>query len=213
MLDNFTGKNQFFCIDISFNMLRRIAEKHDQEIIWALRADAESLPISDESIDIAVISSTLHHLSDWQRCLSETQRVLKSEGQLVIFHEPNLIGSQSLLFRIMRKITHKITALVTRKNERERKEKREKYAQAMFGLDKERSLDKMREFTRNAEVQDGFNPLSLLDMRYYKNIRIKTYYARNFIYHKLMSLLFPGNGELFYITAVKKKALNIYTQH
>jgi len=47
VLDNFTGKNQFFCIDISFNMLRRIAEKHDQEIIWALRADAESLPISD----------------------------------------------------------------------------------------------------------------------------------------------------------------------
>ncbi len=56
-----------------------------------LRADLNE-PLSfidDESIDLVVSSLTLHYLKSWDNCMSEFNRILKKDGQLVFsVHHP-----------------------------------------------------------------------------------------------------------------------------
>jgi SAM-dependent methyltransferase len=49
-----------------------------------LFADAQVLPLQDESVDHALLLDVLEHLPDPQCCLAEIQRVLKAKGTLTI---------------------------------------------------------------------------------------------------------------------------------
>lgn len=49
-----------------------------------VRATAEDLPLTSGSIDVAWVSTALHHFRDLERASSEIGRVLSSNGQILI---------------------------------------------------------------------------------------------------------------------------------
>lgn len=51
-------------------------------------AGVENLPFAASSFDKAFAINTLHHWEDRQRGMAEIQRVLKSEGMLLIYEQP-----------------------------------------------------------------------------------------------------------------------------
>jgi SAM-dependent methyltransferase len=67
-------------IDISFNALSENPFKGTIAV-----ADAQRLPLKDRSVDVAIFSDVLEHLSDIKLALTESYRVLKSDGQLLVF--------------------------------------------------------------------------------------------------------------------------------
>lgn len=52
--------------------------------LWPVRANANALPIRDESADIAVICQTLEHLIEPRDALAETYRILRPGGHLFV---------------------------------------------------------------------------------------------------------------------------------
>ena len=64
-------------------------EKTKQKNINAICADLEqTLPFEDQSFDIVLLLDTLEHLVDQQKILNEVNRILKSDGKLIISY-PN----------------------------------------------------------------------------------------------------------------------------
>lgn len=64
-------------VEISYTRAKRI-NKHASAIL----ANAEDLPIKDETIDFVIASEILEHLPNPLNCLNEAHRVLKSNGKL-----------------------------------------------------------------------------------------------------------------------------------
>jgi SAM-dependent methyltransferase len=67
-------------IDRSAEMLLA-AESKD---LRTLRADAQALPLADESFDGAMLISMLHHVEDQAQALSEAARILRPGGRLAV---------------------------------------------------------------------------------------------------------------------------------
>lgn len=61
-------------------------------------ADAEQMPIVDESVDIVTFSSVLHHIPDFRPALREAFRVLKPGGHCFAF-DPNVLAPMMYLLR------------------------------------------------------------------------------------------------------------------
>jgi len=84
------------CTDISPGMLATLAanaERLGLEVHTA-RADAESLPFSDESFDLVLGHAVLHHLPDLGRAFAEFHRVLRPGGRIVFAGEPSRVGDR-----------------------------------------------------------------------------------------------------------------------
>ena len=84
------------CTDISPGMvatLARNAERLGLQVRTA-RADAESLPFSDESFDLVLGHAVLHHLPNLRRAFSEFHRVLRPGGRIVFAGEPSRLGDR-----------------------------------------------------------------------------------------------------------------------
>ena len=73
-------------VDLSEKMINLASEKVKGAAFLA--ADGEHLPFKDNSFDIIICSSTLHHFPDLSPILQELKRVLKEHG-LIIIREPN----------------------------------------------------------------------------------------------------------------------------
>ena len=73
-------------VDISRAMMRQIPAKLKASAPPALaQADiTRALPFADGSFDIVQAVRVFHLLGDWRRCISESRRVLKPGGRLVI---------------------------------------------------------------------------------------------------------------------------------
>ena len=56
-------------------------------------AAAEFLPFQDKSFDLIFVSSAIDHFLDWEKSITEFERVLRSKGKLVIYQ--HLSSSQS----------------------------------------------------------------------------------------------------------------------
>jgi ubiquinone/menaquinone biosynthesis C-methylase UbiE len=78
-------------LDFAFNMLKTRVKK-DNSIF--LNADASYIPLKDNSVDLILINSCLHHLArrslsesndDLLLCLKECARVLCKDGRILIF--------------------------------------------------------------------------------------------------------------------------------
>jgi ubiquinone/menaquinone biosynthesis C-methylase UbiE len=67
-------------LDRSEQMLARAGAKG----LDTLRADAQSLPIQDESFDAAMLVSMLHHVDDRRIALEEAARILRPDGRLAV---------------------------------------------------------------------------------------------------------------------------------
>ncbi len=84
------------CTDISPGMVRTLAANAARLglEVRAARADAESLPFSDESFDLVLGHAVLHHLPDLQRAFREFHRVLRPGGRIVFAGEPSRTGDR-----------------------------------------------------------------------------------------------------------------------
>ena len=61
-------------------------------IEW-IQGDAESLPLSDQAMDAAIIMLAFHHFPNYRQALNEIQRVV-GNGQIVFFtYDPGMISS------------------------------------------------------------------------------------------------------------------------
>jgi SAM-dependent methyltransferase len=84
------------CTDISPGMVATLAANAERLglKVKAARADAESLPFSDESFDLVLGHAVLHHLPNLRRAFAEFHRVLRPGGQIVFAGEPSRLGDR-----------------------------------------------------------------------------------------------------------------------
>jgi SAM-dependent methyltransferase len=84
------------CTDISPGMVATLAANAERLglKVKTARADAESLPFSDESFDLVLGHAVLHHLPNLRRAFAEFHRVLRPGGQIVFAGEPSRLGDR-----------------------------------------------------------------------------------------------------------------------
>ena len=87
------------CFDISPDSIRSFKEHHPH-IRPPFLADAERLPLKNNTFDTVIFNGALHHLPSPRRGLSEAYRVLKNGGRVIIC-EPNNYHS-----RLARSMVH-----------------------------------------------------------------------------------------------------------
>jgi SAM-dependent methyltransferase len=84
------------CTDISPGMLRTLAANAERLglPVKTARADAGSLPFSDETFDLVLGHAVLHHLPDLERAFAEFHRVLRPGGRIAFAGEPSRVGDR-----------------------------------------------------------------------------------------------------------------------
>jgi SAM-dependent methyltransferase len=84
------------CTDISPGMVATLAGNARRLglQVKTARADAESLPFSDESFDLVLGHAVLHHLPNLRRAFAEFHRVLRPGGRIVFAGEPSRLGDR-----------------------------------------------------------------------------------------------------------------------
>jgi ubiquinone/menaquinone biosynthesis C-methylase UbiE len=88
-------KNDIIGLDISKGMLTKAKERMNTLV----NGDSQRLPFKDETFDVIVCRSLLHHLPNPKEGVSEMYRALKKSGEVII-SEP----IQSILSKIPRKL-------------------------------------------------------------------------------------------------------------
>jgi ubiquinone/menaquinone biosynthesis C-methylase UbiE len=91
---------QATCTDISPGMVATLASNAERlglEVKVA-RADAESLPFSDQSFDLVLGHAVLHHLPNLRKAFAEFHRVLRPGGRIVFAGEPSRVGDRIASF-------------------------------------------------------------------------------------------------------------------
>ncbi len=83
--------------DISLDMLEQAAKRSRCSHVLHLLQDAQALDIRDESVDLVVGGSVLHHVLNLERCLREMCRVLRPGG-VAAFFEPFYVGNRMIAF-------------------------------------------------------------------------------------------------------------------
>jgi ubiquinone/menaquinone biosynthesis C-methylase UbiE len=68
-------------LDISAEMMRKAAEKGIDRLV---HASMLALPLQDASVDAVMVVHVLHHIADWRAALSETMRVLRPGGVVIL---------------------------------------------------------------------------------------------------------------------------------
>ena len=59
------------------------ARRNIHNVEWK-KGDLSRLPLRDESVDVALLSQSLHHASDPERAIAETLRILRPGGRLLV---------------------------------------------------------------------------------------------------------------------------------
>jgi ubiquinone/menaquinone biosynthesis C-methylase UbiE len=81
-----------YATDISSQFLVKTIERAgDDRRVTAVRCDCNALPVRDDSCDLIVGRSILHHLLDYEQVLAQCARILRPGGKAVFF-EPMLEG-------------------------------------------------------------------------------------------------------------------------
>ncbi|CAI8273636.1 MAG: putative methyltransferase YcgJ [Opitutia bacterium UBA7350] len=78
---------QVICLDNSPKMVEfgtALAKKNEFSNLEYKLGDIESVPLKDQSVDLALLSQALHHASHPQQAVNEAFRILKPGGQLVV---------------------------------------------------------------------------------------------------------------------------------
>ena len=76
-----------YCIDSSKSMVRigkELAKKNNLSNLSYKHGDIEKVPLSASSVDLALMSQSLHHAQRPEVALAEAFRILKKNGQLII---------------------------------------------------------------------------------------------------------------------------------
>ena len=78
----------FVNVDASLRLLRLSQAIWPRPDVYALRADANTLPFADGSADTVIYCRSLHHFPDLHNQMRDALRVLKPGGQLILVCEP-----------------------------------------------------------------------------------------------------------------------------
>ena len=76
-----------YCIDSSKSMVRvgtELAKEKNISNLFYKEGNIEKVPLSPRSVDLALLSQSLHHAQHPEKAIGEAYRILKSGGQLVI---------------------------------------------------------------------------------------------------------------------------------
>lgn len=79
--------NKVYCIDSSKSMVRigtELAKKKNLSNLVYKQGDIEKVPLPSKSVDLALMSQSLHHAQRPEKALTEAFRILKPGGQLVV---------------------------------------------------------------------------------------------------------------------------------
>ena len=79
-------KGKILALDFSAEMLGQAKAKTSQSIVDFVQADVITLPLADNSADLAMYNSVFPHFNDKAKALKEIARVLRNNGRLVICH-------------------------------------------------------------------------------------------------------------------------------
>ncbi|KGK41150.1 hypothetical protein LH51_16785 [Nitrincola sp. A-D6] len=83
-LRNRYPSSQLLALDIARGMLEQVQSVHAELDLVPLCADAESLPLADEQVDLIWSSLAVQWCSDYPRLFTECCRVLKPGGRLML---------------------------------------------------------------------------------------------------------------------------------
>lgn len=80
------GREFSVSLDLSFNAVRRCREHHlgSKARMYFVVAEAEDLPLADDTFDFVYCSEVLEHLVDAEKGRDEIYRVLQPEGEAII---------------------------------------------------------------------------------------------------------------------------------
>jgi ubiquinone/menaquinone biosynthesis C-methylase UbiE len=100
--------NSYTISDISPDMLNRFfprvkqwfKSEHDFKLAYF---PAEDIPFPDESFDVVLMKSTVHHFDDFSKAFSEIRRVLRKGGVAVFVNDP--VCANVPLYREIRNLT------------------------------------------------------------------------------------------------------------
>jgi SAM-dependent methyltransferase len=79
--------DRYVGLDLSFAMIREFATIFHPSIV---QADALRMPFADATFDIVLVVQVLNGVSDWERFLAETVRVLDRGGTVVLGRAVNV---------------------------------------------------------------------------------------------------------------------------
>ena len=136
---------KIYCIDSSKSMVRvgkELAKKNNLLNLSYKQGDIENVPLAKGSVDLALMSQSLHHAQRPEKALSEASRILRKGGQLVVLdlkeHQfskaRQLYGDQWLgfpeneLYRMIKSVGFKKVKVETIA-----KEEREPYFETILG--------------------------------------------------------------------------------
>lgn len=96
---------QITAIDFSDDMLQQAKAKFQHSNITFLQMDAQQMTFPDETYDVVVASLILSVVPDSNQCFKEIKRVLKQEGEIIIFDKFALKNqTQPLLKKLLRPV-------------------------------------------------------------------------------------------------------------
>ena len=84
LMENLQSYTEIVGIDVNEQVIETARDQIKQENIQFLVMNAEKMGFEDESFDTVSISASFHHLSNIPQVLTEVERVLKSEGKIII---------------------------------------------------------------------------------------------------------------------------------
>jgi len=79
-------EGKIVALDFSAEMLGQAKAKTFQPLVGFAQADVLSIPLADNSVDLAICNSVFPHFNDKVKALKEIARVLRNNGRLVICH-------------------------------------------------------------------------------------------------------------------------------
>lgn len=83
----------FICSDISMNILdicmHNIKHQNFKCNFKFVKLDGKKIPLPSDSVNCITLNSVLHHIPDFDDFFKEVNRILQTNGYLIIGHEPN----------------------------------------------------------------------------------------------------------------------------
>jgi len=96
------------CTDISSELLKQgeinVAKAGLRCQASFIKTDGLQIPVADDSVDVIMLNSVLHHIHQLDAFADECRRVLRSGGLVIVNHEPNDTGWLPLSFRLVRSV-------------------------------------------------------------------------------------------------------------
>jgi len=161
-------------VDISPKILQRAKSQFksvENRDIDLLCADVENMPFKNSVFDVAAMYSVLHHLPNINGSLQEINRIMASNSNLILFHEPNEMRIRRISEKTLIRILGKVRAALLRSIHRSRWNQFRQEAQC-----RSTKLGKLEDLA-DMHSKKGFSVMEmriLMKMSGFEIIKIKT---------------------------------------